>query len=82
MVATSAFGMGIDKADVQTVVHVELPESLESYFQEAGRAGRNAASASSIILYNASDKERLHNQFLRVLPSVSFVKKIYKKLNS
>jgi len=82
MVATSAFGMGIDKADVQTVVHVELPESLESYFQEAGRAGRNAASASSIIFYNASDKERLNNQFLRVLPSVSFVKKIYKKLNS
>lgn len=82
MVATSAFGMGIDKADVETVVHVELPESLESYFQEAGRAGRNGKHANSIILYNESDKDRLANQFLKVLPAVSFVKKVYKKLNS
>ncbi|MFD2827728.1 ATP-dependent DNA helicase RecQ [Leeuwenhoekiella polynyae] len=82
MVATSAFGMGIDKADVETVVHVELPESLESYFQEAGRAGRNSKRANSIILYNESDKDRLANQFLKVLPAVSFVKKVYKKLNS
>ena len=82
MVATSAFGMGIDKADVATVVHVELPESLESYFQEAGRAGRNGKRANSIILYNESDKDRLTNQFLKVLPAVSFVKKVYKKLNS
>ncbi|MEC8684106.1 MAG: RecQ family ATP-dependent DNA helicase, partial [Bacteroidota bacterium] len=82
MVATSAFGMGIDKADVQTVIHVELPESLESYFQEAGRAGRNGQHATSVILFNNSDKDRLTNQFLKVLPSVSFVKKVYKKLNS
>ena len=82
MVATSAFGMGIDKADVKTVVHVELPESLESYFQEAGRAGRNEESAQSIILYNPSDEDRLTNQFLNVLPSVDYVKKVYKKLNS
>ena len=82
MVATSAFGMGIDKADVQTVIHVELPESLESYFQEAGRAGRNGQQATSVILFNNSDKDRLTNQFLKVLPSVSFVKKVYKKLNS
>ncbi|PHR90095.1 MAG: recombinase RecQ [Leeuwenhoekiella sp.] len=82
MVATSAFGMGIDKADVSTVVHVELPESMESYFQEAGRAGRDGKAAQSIILVNPSDESRLANQFLNVLPSVSFVKKVYKKLNS
>ncbi|MFI8380181.1 ATP-dependent DNA helicase RecQ [Leeuwenhoekiella sp. NPDC079379] len=82
MVATSAFGMGIDKADVATVVHVELPESLESYFQEAGRAGRNGSTSQSIILYNPSDENRLANQFLNVLPSVEYVKKVYKKLNS
>ncbi len=82
MVATSAFGMGIDKADVNTVVHIELPESMESYFQEAGRAGRNGEPAKSVILVNPSDKERLANQFLKVLPAVSFVKKVYKKLNS
>ncbi len=82
MVATSAFGMGIDKADVSTVVHVELPESMESYFQEAGRAGRNGGLSQSLILVNASDESRLSNQFLKVLPSVSYVKKVYKKLNS
>ena len=82
MVATSAFGMGIDKADVAAVVHVELPESMEAYFQEAGRAGRNGKTAKSIILVNPSDKERLSNQFIKVLPSVEFVKKVYKKLNS
>ena len=82
MVATSAFGMGIDKADVKTVVHVELPESLESYFQEAGRAGRDGSTARSIILYTPSDEQRLNNQFLNVLPSVDYVKKVYKKLNS
>ncbi|MCC4214621.1 RecQ family ATP-dependent DNA helicase [Leeuwenhoekiella parthenopeia] len=82
MVATSAFGMGIDKADVSTVVHVELPESMESYFQEAGRAGRNGEPARSLIFVNPSDESRLANQFLNVLPSVSFVKKVYKKLNS
>ncbi|RXG22432.1 RecQ family ATP-dependent DNA helicase [Leeuwenhoekiella aequorea] len=82
MVATSAFGMGIDKAAVKTVVHVELPESLESYFQEAGRAGRDGTTARSIILYTPSDEQRLNNQFLNVLPSVDYVKKVYKKLNS
>ncbi|MEH6405829.1 MAG: ATP-dependent DNA helicase RecQ [Leeuwenhoekiella sp.] len=82
MVATNAFGMGIDKPDVQTVIHVELPESIESYFQEAGRAGRDGKAAYSYILYSESDKDRLHNQFIKVLPSVDFVRLVYKKLNS
>tara|TARA_R110002020_G_scaffold449479_2_gene662743 strand:- start:3531 stop:5435 length:1905 start_codon:yes stop_codon:yes gene_type:complete len=82
MVATNAFGMGIDKPDVQTVIHVELPESIESYFQEAGRAGRDGNAAYSFVLYSPADKERLYNQFIRILPSVDYVRQVYKKLNS
>jgi ATP-dependent DNA helicase RecQ len=82
MVATSAFGMGIDKADVKTVVHLNLPESIESYFQEAGRAGRNSEKAFAVILCNTNDEEVLKNQFLSVLPSVDYIKTVYKKLNS
>ncbi|NNK86933.1 MAG: RecQ family ATP-dependent DNA helicase [Flavobacteriaceae bacterium] len=82
IVATNAFGMGIDKADVETVIHINLPESLESYYQEAGRAGRNGKRAFGIILKNNSDESRLRNQFLKVLPDVKFVKHIYRKLCS
>ena len=82
IVATNAFGMGIDKADVETVIHINLPESLESYYQEAGRAGRNGKRAYGIILKNNSDELRLKNQFLKVLPDVKFVKHIYRKLCS
>jgi ATP-dependent DNA helicase RecQ len=80
MVATSAFGMGIDKANVKTVIHVNLPESLESYFQEAGRAGRNGKKAYAIILKHISDENILKNQFLSVLPGVNYYKKVYRKL--
>lgn len=82
MVATNAFGMGIDKPDVKTVIHLNLPESIESYFQEAGRAGRNGETAFAIILKNNSDKILVKNQFLNVLPSVDFVKQVYRKLCS
>ncbi|HMC01249.1 MAG TPA: ATP-dependent DNA helicase RecQ [Flavobacteriaceae bacterium] len=80
MVATSAFGMGIDKPDVKTVIHFNLPESIESYFQEAGRAGRNGEMAKAVILKNKSDEQLVKNQFLNVLPTVDFVKQVYKKL--
>ncbi|GAA4281674.1 RecQ family ATP-dependent DNA helicase [Gaetbulibacter aestuarii] len=82
MVATNAFGMGIDKPDVKTVVHLNLPESIESYFQEAGRAGRNGKKAFAVILKNNSDPDLVENQFLKVLPDVKSVKFVYKKLCS
>ncbi|MBE9490662.1 MAG: RecQ family ATP-dependent DNA helicase [Bacteroidetes bacterium] len=80
MVATNAFGMGIDKPDVRTVIHINLPDSIESYFQEAGRAGRNGDKAFAIILKNKNDEALVKNQFLNVLPSADFVKHIYRKL--
>ena len=82
MVATNAFGMGIDKPDVKTVIHLNLPESIESYFQEAGRVGRNGEKAFAVILKNNSDEVLVKNQFLTVLPTVDFVKQVYRKLCS
>ncbi|HET8885097.1 MAG TPA: RecQ family ATP-dependent DNA helicase [Salinimicrobium sp.] len=82
MVATNAFGMGIDKSNVRCIIHYNLPESLESYFQEAGRAGRDEKEAAAIIITNASDIPRLKNQFLSSLPSKDYIQLIYKKLNS
>ena len=80
MVATNAFGMGIDKADVKTVIHVNLPESMESYFQEAGRAGRNNKKSYAVILKNKGDEQHVKNQFLSILPTVDFIKQVYRKL--
>ncbi len=80
MVGTSAFGMGIDKADVDTVVHLEIPDSIENYFQEAGRAGRAGQESQAVLLYNENDEVRLENQFLKVIPDTHTVKKTYKHL--
>ena len=80
MVATNAFGMGIDKANVQTVIHHNLPESLESYYQEAGRAGRNNDSAYAVILRSTSDELDSKNQFVKSLPDPSFLINVYKRL--
>ena len=80
IVATNAFGMGIDKANVQTVIHHNLPESLESYYQEAGRAGRNNDYAYAVILRNVSDEQNSKNQFINSLPDTTFLKNVYKRL--
>lgn len=80
MVATNAFGMGIDKANVKTVIHIQLPENLENYYQEAGRAGRNGEKAYAVLLSSQSSVIQAKNQFIEVLPDKEFLKTMYKKL--
>jgi len=82
IIATNAFGMGIDKANVRQVIHYHLPESLESYYQEAGRAGRDGKPAKAVVLFNESDKQRLKNQFIKTIPNFEAVKSVYKALMS
>ncbi|NRT11082.1 ATP-dependent DNA helicase RecQ [Flavobacterium sp. 14A] len=80
IVATNAFGMGIDKPDVKTVIHIQLPENIENYYQEAGRAGRNENKAFAVLLTNPSDIIQAENQFFNILADKTFLNAIYKKL--
>ena len=80
MVATNAFGMGIDKSNVKTVIHVHLPESIESYYQEAGRAGRDDQKSFAVLLTSPSDKAQAQSQFINILPDKKILTQIYVKL--
>jgi ATP-dependent DNA helicase RecQ len=82
IVATNAFGMGIDKSNVKTVMHIQLPENLENYYQEAGRAGRNGQKSYAILLVSPSDADMAKNQFIEVLPDKKFLKEVYLRLNN
>ncbi len=80
IVATNAFGMGIDKANVKTIIHLHLPQNLENYYQETGRAGRNGEKAFAILLNNPTDVLHAESQFLAVLPDKAFLNLIFTKL--
>ena len=80
MIATNAFGMGIDKANVKTVIHIQLPENMENYYQEAGRAGRNEEKAFAVLLTSPSDIAQAENQFIYVLPDKKFLLEVFIKI--
>lgn len=80
MVATNAFGMGIDKPDVRLVIHIDCPDSLEAYFQEAGRAGRDGQRAYAVLLYNGHDEVKLKKRINDTFPEKDFIKNVYEHL--
>ena len=81
MVATNAFGMGIDKPDVRLVVHVDTPDSPEAYFQEAGRGGRDGKKAYAVLLYSKSDKATLKKRIADTFPEKDYIRTVYEHLN-
>lgn len=82
IVSTNAFGMGIDKSDVSLVIHYDLPDSIESYFQEAGRAGRDGKAANGIVLYNNEDINNSIKRLKGSFPEISQIKKVYNALGN
>ncbi len=80
MVATNAFGMGIDKPDVRLVIHMDCPDSLEAYFQEAGRAGRDGLKSYAVLLYNNSDEHKLRKRIDDTFPEKDFIREVYNQL--
>ena len=82
IVATNAFGMGIDKADVRFVIHLEPPDSLEAYYQEAGRAGRDGKKSHAVLLYQDADLSQLTKNFEESFPSVDYIRKVYQSLGN
>ena len=80
MVATNAFGMGIDKPDVRLVIHVDCPDSIEAYFQEAGRAGRDGQKAYAVLLYNGNDQRKLLKRIADTFPEKDYIRQVYDHL--
>ena len=80
MVATNAFGMGIDKPDVRVVIHIDCPDCLEAYFQEAGRAGRDGKKSYAVLLYDNNDRSKLQRRVADTFPDKDFIRQVYDQL--
>lgn len=82
IISTNAFGMGIDKPDVRFVIHMDIPDSIESYFQEAGRAGRDGKTAHAILLYSPSDRKSIEQRVRMNYPEIEEIKQIYRAIGN